>query len=257
MKVSIIIPTHNEEKRIENTLEEYVNFFNKSMKGSYEILVILNGCTDNTIEILKNISKKYGSIKYKNFKESGKGFAILEGFKEALKNKSDMIGFVDADMATSPAAFYDLIKNIKNYDGIIASRYVKGAIVRPKQRLQRIFASRIFNFLVRVMFLLPYKDTQCGAKLIKKDALEKILYKITTTNWAMDVDLLYKAKKLKLNVKEHPTVWEDKEGSRLNLRKASIQMFFAIIRLRLLNSKIKKIWWVFRPLSGILWRFIK
>jgi len=254
MKILIIIPAHNEEKRISATLENYASFFNKFMKKNYEILVILNGCKDNTLKIVKETAKKYKTIKFKNYIESGKGFAIMEGFKEALKHKTELIGFVDADNATSPGAFYDLIKNINIYDGIIASRYVKGAIVRPKQSIQRTIASRVFNILVRVLFIMPYHDTQCGAKIFKKDALEKILPKITTSNWAFDVDLLYKAKKSKLKIKEYPTIWQDKTGSKLDLKKASIQMLFAAIRLRMLNSKLKRIWWIFKPVSGIVWR---
>jgi glycosyltransferase involved in cell wall biosynthesis len=257
MKISIIIPTHNEEKRIGKTLESYARFFNKNLKQNYEILVILNGCKDNTLKIVKEIAKKYRAIKFKDYEESGKGFAIMQGFKDALRHKTELIGFVDADMATSPEAFYDLVRNIGNYDGIIASRYVRGAIVRPKQPIQRVIASRVFNFLVRVLFLINYRDTQCGAKVFRKELLEKIMPIITTTNWAIDVDILYKSAKLGLRIKEYPTVWRDIGHSTLNLKKASIQMLFAIIRLRILNSKLRKVWWIFKPFSGILWRLAK
>jgi len=257
MKVSIVIPSHNEEKRIRNTLEEYTKFFDKNLKENYEILVILNACTDKTLEIVKDISKRKKSVKYKNLKNAGKGLAIMDGFKEALKHKTELIGFVDADMATSPEAFNDLIKNIDGYEGIIASRYEEGAIVKSKQKFMRIIASRVFNFLVRVWFFLPYKDTQCGAKLFKKPALNKIISHVTTTNWAFDVDLLYKSKKFGFAIKEQPTIWDDKKDSKLNLKKASIQMFFAVLRLRLLNSQIRKIWWIFRPFSGLVWRLVK
>jgi glycosyltransferase involved in cell wall biosynthesis len=257
MKVSIVIPAHNEGKRIRKTLESYARFFNKNLVHDYEILVILNGCKDNSLNVVKDIAKKYRAIKFKNYEVSGKGFAIMQGFKEALWHKTELIGFVDADMATSPEAFYDLIKNINNYDGIIASRYIKGAVVSPKQSIQRVIASRVFNFLVRVLFFLTYKDTQCGAKLFKKDALGKIIDNITTTNWAADIDLLYKAKKAKLKIIEYPTIWQDRRGSTLNLKKASIQMFFAIVRLRIVNSPFKKTVKIFRPLVGSVWRMLR
>ena len=168
--ISIIIPAHNEEKRIGKTLEEYGKFFERKRKSkeikNFEIIVVLNACKDRTIDVARRAEKKWKRIRHLDFEKGGKGFAVIEGFKEALKGKSNFIGigFVDADMATSPEAFYELIKNIKDYDGIIASRYVKGAVVNPKPSIQRIIVSRVFNFLIRALYFMPYKDTQCLSK---------------------------------------------------------------------------------------------
>jgi glycosyltransferase involved in cell wall biosynthesis len=241
MKLAIIIPAYNEEKRIGNTLKEYLKYF-KTLKQKkildFTIFVIINNTTDNTESIVKTFSKKYKEIKYYNYKEGGKGFAIIEGFKSSLKEKNDLIGFVDADNATSPESYYDLVKNIGDYDGIIASRYIKGAIVKPKQTIQRIIASRMFNILIKILFLMQFNDTQCGAKIFKRKTIEKIINKLSVTKWAFDVDLLYLIKKNKLKVLEHPTIWSDKEYSHINLTKSGSRMVLAILRLRLLNSRL-------------------
>src|SRR3989344_9034922 len=164
MKLSIVIPAYNEEKRIGQTLKDYTSFFNK-IKISYEIFVVLNGCRDNTLGVVKELSKKNKVITYLDIKEAiGKGGAITQGFKAA---KGDLIGFVDADGSTSPQAFNDLIENIGEYDGIIASRWIRGAKISYKQPFLKRFGSRGFNFLVRLLFNLRFKDTQCGAKLFK------------------------------------------------------------------------------------------
>jgi len=241
-KTSIIIPAHNEEKRIAKTLEEYYNFFielKKQKKSDFEILVVLNACKDNTEKVVKNFSKKYKEILYLNFKRGGKGFAIVEGFKNSLKEKNDFIGFVDADMATPPKAFYDLMLNIKDIDGIIASRWKKDSVIKTKQTLLRIITSRGFNFLTRSILFLNYSDTQCGAKLFRKEALKKIINEIGTTKWAFDIDLLYRLKRKGCNVKEIPTTWDDQKGSKLNLIKVPFQMFSSIIRLRLFFSPFR------------------
>jgi glycosyltransferase involved in cell wall biosynthesis len=241
MTISIIIPAYNEEKRIEKTLKEYLKFFKEKRKEkeikNFEIIVVLNGCTDNTLGVVEKYKCK--ELKILEFRESGKGFAIIKGFKEALKEKAELIGFVDADMATRPEAFYDLIKNINGFDGIIASRYVKGAVVKPKQSLQRIIASRIFNLLIKALFLMHYKDTQCGAKLFKREIIEKVIDKIGITQWAFDVDLLHKIKRHGFKVKEHLTIWSDREYSKINFMKAGPRMVLAVIRLRIINSKFK------------------
>lgn len=243
MKVFIVIPAHNEENRIERTLREYEKIFkNKKKKGEikgFEFIVVLNACKDKTIDVVKRLEKSYKEIRHLEFKQGGKGFAIIEGFKYSLKKGPDLIGFVDADMATPPEAFYELIKNIGGYDGIIASRWLKGSIIKTKQTLLRRAMSKCFGFLVRNLLFLPYKDTQCGAKLFKKEALKEVVGELGITKWAFDVDLLYKLKNRGFNIKEIPTVWEDKKESKLNLTKVPFQMFSSVVRLRLLYSPFK------------------
>ena len=239
-KITIIIPAYNEEKRIAETLEEYGKFFTNLKKNKMfdsEILIVINNTNDRTEEIVRKYQKKYHIIKYLNFKKGGKGFAITEGFKQALKDKKNsLIGFVDADMATKPNAFYDLIINIANYDGIIASRYIPDSKVYPKQNFNRILVSRVFNFLIRCLFLMNYVDTQCGAKIFRREALEKVISSLGITRWAYDVDLLYQMKRNNFQIKEFPTVWSDKAYSKINLKKSGTGMVLGVIRLKLLYS---------------------
>jgi len=129
---------------------------------------------------------------------------------------------------------------METYDGIIASRYLPGAKVYPKQSTGRIIASRAFNIFVRSFFpSLSFKDTQCGAKIFKKEAISKIVDKISTTQWAFDINLLYELQKAGLSIKEEPTTWSDTEYSKLNLKSAGLRMFLSILRLRILNSNFK------------------
>ena len=261
MNLSITMPAYNEERRIGKTLEAYGRFFknlkNKKELEDFEINVVLNLCTDNTEEVVKKSGKEYKEITYTKLNEKGKGLAIINGFKKAVEGKWELIGFVDADMSTSPEAFYELVKNMKIYDGIIASRYLKGSVVKPKQSFKRITAGRIFNFLVRALFNLPYRDTQLGAKLFKKRAVEKVLPKLGITDWVFDVDLLYNAKKTGLKIKEIPTMWKDSKESKLSLGKVSAKMFLSILRLRILKSPFKKVVKVLAPMTGGIWRALK
>jgi glycosyltransferase involved in cell wall biosynthesis len=240
--VSIVIPAYNEERRISPTLEAYGSYFDglrKEGKIDYEILVVINNSKDRTLDIVKNFSKKYNRIRYLDLKPGGKGFAVIEGFKDALTRPNDLIGFVDADMATSPEEYYKLIKNINSSDAIIASRYVNGAIIEPKPSIQRLVAKKAFNFLARSLLLLPYRDTQCGAKLFKRKLVSYLIKRITMSQWAFDVDLLYCAKKGGFKIKEFPTVWKDIKYATINFWKAGPGMALGVIRLRILNSPFK------------------
>jgi len=237
MKYSIIIPAYNEEKRIGVTLDDYCSYFSKFPKGEVEIIVVLNGCVDNTLMVVKEYAKKYAVLRYVDIKEAiRKGGAVIEGFKIA---KGDLIGYADADGATRAQYYYDLVKNINNADGVIASRWMEGAIVEPKQPLIRRIASRAFNLMTKILFGLDYFDTQCGCKLFRKEAIGRVISSLRTTGWAFDVDLLYQMKRFGLKIKEVPTVWRDRTGSSINVRKVSIEMFLAIARLRLVYSPFR------------------
>ena len=259
MRLSIVMPAYNEEKRIGRTLEKYCHFFDNKISGgfSYVILVVINGTKDDTEGVVKKCQKRWKNIEYLNFSRGGKGFAITEGFKHSLERGFDYIGFVDADLATSPEEFWKLVKEIGNYDGAIADRYIKGAKIIPAFSFRRLVVSRVFNFIVKALFQLSYNDTQCGAKLFRKEAIEKTLKDLVITQWAYDVNLLYSFKKKNLRIKSIPTVWYEAEGSSLNINKASIQMLFAIIQLRIITSPFKPFLKIIKPFMDLAYKIVK
>ena len=237
LKLSIIIPAYNEAKRIIKTLNNYYRFFHRKFRNDFEIIIVPNNCTDNTFDVVKKFSRNKKNIIIKNIPYFvGKGGAIREAVYLA---RGKFVGFVDADNSTKPSAFYNLYTKINGYDGIIASRWIAGAIVNKKQPLTRRIASRTFNLLVRTLFRINLRDTQCGAKLFRQAPLLKIIPQLSTTQWAFDIDLLYKFKISNYSIKEIPTVWDDDPNSKLNVIKASTEMFLAIIRLRLIHSPFK------------------
>jgi glycosyltransferase involved in cell wall biosynthesis len=197
MKLSIVIPAYNEEKRIFKTLNEYYSFFKKELKNNFEIIIIPNNCNDYTLKVAKDFSKgKKNIIVFEIPYYIGKGGAVIKGFEIA---KGKFIGFVDADNSTNPENFFKLYKNIGNLDGIIASRKIKGAEIKPKRRFSQYISSFTFNLIVRMLFNLKYKDTQCGAKLFKRETALFLSKNVSEKGWAFDVDMLYLCKRIILN----------------------------------------------------------
>ncbi|HSC25580.1 MAG TPA: glycosyltransferase [Candidatus Babeliales bacterium] len=234
MKISIIIPAHNEENRIERTVRAYYQFFTKK-NISFELVIVLNGCTDKTFDVIERVRNDLNDhlIIILDLEQAGKGFAIKAGFANALTRDNDLIGFVDADMATAPDAFYDLVTNIGNNDGVIASRYIPGAQIYPPRPAYKRYGSRIiYEPFVWLLFGLSYYDLQCGAKLFKRAVLEHINSQLTVTQWAFDVELLYLCKKSHYTIREIPTTWHDQADSKLTLR-GGLRMFSALL----------KVWW--------------
>lgn len=236
-KISIIVPAHNEEMRIGKMLDVYLKFFKKLKDVKFEIVVVLNACKDKTKqEVLKIKSKE---IRILDFKQGGKGFAVVQGFKDALLRDSEIIGFVDADASTPPEDFYKLITSLNKHDGAIASRYIPGANMNPRPTLQRVIVSRIYNALIRALFIMPYRDTQCGAKVFKRKLVSEVVNQIGMTKWAFDVEILFKSRKEGFSIVEIPTNWSDKDYSKINAFTAGPMMVLGIVRLRILSSPLK------------------
>ena len=224
-KLSLIVPAYNEEGRIESVLLSYCRSF-----PSQEIVVVCNGCKDKTPNIVRGLRSKYPQIKLLNLKEKrGKGGAIIEGFKAG---GGDKIGFIDADESVEPEDIKRMSSALSNVDGVIASRKLKDSRILAKQPLKRRIASKIFNALVRAIFGLGFKDTQCGAKIFKKEALNSVLDELTTKGFEFDVELLWRLKNKGYKIIEFPITWKHSEGTTFSLWSAP-GMFFSLLKVRL------------------------
>jgi len=253
----ILIPAYNEERRIEPTLREYGEFFAKNYNGEYHIVVVLNGCTDNTLGVVQKVAKDFPAIHSIVFQDPiGKGGALIEGLKLAIH--SELIGYVDADGATQPQAFMELVKRIGEADCVIGSRWLPGAIIHQSQQSHRQFASRVFHGIVQFLFRMNIRDTQCGAKVMKTAAVEKIHDYLTIADLAFDINLLYALKRAGFSILEVPTEWTDKAGSKVMLGRSSMTMFLSAVRVRLIYfPTLYKLLRPLRPLEGWVYKKLR
>ena len=237
MKLSLIIPACNEEGRIGPMLDRYLPFFLDRYGSDVEFVVVVNGNQDGAEGVVQGYKDRFpllncliesGSI--------GKGGAVMVGINRA---QGELVGFVDADGSTPPEAFQDLVERMEDADAIIASRWCSGADVSPKQPLRRRIASRGFNLITRILFGLRLTDTQCGAKLMRREAVLRVMPELGVTQWAFDVDMLFQLRRHGYRIREIPTVWHDVEGSKLEVVRVSVEMFFALVRLRLAHSPFR------------------
>jgi hypothetical protein len=179
---------------------------------------------------------------------------LIEGLK--LAPLADIVGYVDADGATEPAAFLDLIKLCENYDCVIGSRWIKGAVIRQEQPTSRRMLSRGGNFIIEFFFRMGIADTQCGAKAMRREAVEKIHSSLRITDMAFDVNLLYSLKRAGFRVLEHPTEWTDKLGSKVVPGKTSLSALLSVLRLRLVYSPFHWLRPLLRPLEVRLYQWL-
>jgi len=155
--------------------------------------------------------------------------AIIEGFKAA---QNEEVGFVDADESVAPGDVERMCDVLAGADGAVASRRLRESRVLVRQPLPRRMASRAFNMLVRVLFGLHYRDTQCGAKVFRRGAIADVLGELRTKGFEFDVELLWRLKRKGYEVVEFPIEWKHSEGSTFSLWQAP-RMLLSLARLRL------------------------
>jgi glycosyltransferase involved in cell wall biosynthesis len=220
---SIIIPAYNEESRITAVLLHLSEEF-----PGQEIIVVCDG-VDGTKDIVENLSITNPYIQILNFKEKlGKGGAIIEGFRAANGEK---IGFIDADESVNADEFKLMFDFDAEIDGVIASRRLKTSKILVKQPIKRRIASKCFNIFVRILFGLPFKDTQCGAKVFKREAILDIINDLETGGFEIDVEILWRLKNKGYIIIEYPITWKHSEGSKFNLNQ-STSMLTSLLKMR-------------------------
>jgi len=220
---TLVVPAYNEERRIERFLSEI-----KSYKGP--VIFVCDG-SDKTSEIAMAFLEKNRKLNLKVlvFKERlGKGGGILEGMKAC---ETEYVGFTDADGSTPVSEIKRLFSYLPENDCAIGSRWLKGADIHKKQKLMRLIQSRLFNLLVRIIFLLPFRDTQCGAKVFRKKPLDEIIPKITSRGFEFDVEILHLLLKNGFSVKEVPIAWNDMDESHVG-SSDGLGMLLSLLKIR-------------------------
>ena len=246
----LLIPAYNEERRIEPVLREYARYFREHYHGKFQLVVVLNGCTDNTLAVVRRVGADYSAVGALEFPGAiGNGGALIEGLR--LAPLADLIGYVDADGATPPHAFHELVKHIGGVDCVIGSRWLPGAVLHVEQSGRRRFASRVFHIIVQLFFWMNIRDTQCGAKVMRREAVEKIHSFLRIADMAFDINLLYALKSAGYRILEVPTEWTDKIGSKVTLAGTSFVMFLSVVRIRIIYWPwLYRLLRPLRPLEG-------
>ena len=238
VSVSVVIPAYNEELRIRSSLQKVMNFMSENY-SDYEVLLVDDGSTDNTVKIAKEFVTKFANLKIIKNPHSGKGYTVKTG---VLKSNKDYILFADADLATPIEDLKRFLVWVteNDFDIAIGSREGIGA-QREKEPLIRHLMGRVFNFVVQLLVLKGINDTQNGFKLFKKEAAHKI-FKATLLYpggkvegpmvTAFDVEVLFLARKMGYKIKEVPVNWTYVDESKVNPLKDSIVNFLDVMKVK-------------------------
>ena len=223
--LSVIIPAYNEEKRLSTTLHDVSAYLRQQPYG-YEVLVVSDGSTDKTVEVVSSFT---GVRILHNEKNHGKGFVVRQGL---LAARGQYRLFMDADNATPISEVSKLLEQAKKYDVVVGSRSIKGSRIAMPQPFYRRFLGKCYVLLTALIAgLHGISDTQCGFKLLSAKCAGHVLPMCRANGWSFDVEILLVAKKHGYFIKEVPVNWSDGKGSRMSL-KGMVLSVIELVKIR-------------------------
>lgn len=233
--LTVIVPAYNEDARIRLTLEKLATHLQRNFPA-FEIIVIDDGSTDSTPEKVRQAAAINDRIALHSLpRNRGKGFAVRAGMMLA---NGDAVLFTDADLST-PAEEIDLAlaELARGSPVVIASRRHPDSIIACRQSWAREAIGRGFNKLIRALFSLPFKDTQCGFKCFTQAAAKAIFARATIDTFSFDVEILMIATALGYSIKEIPVHWTNAPGSKVRPLRHAATIFRELLTLYRNSSK--------------------
>ena len=227
--LSLVVPAYNEEGRLPASLAR-MSAYLSSRGHRYEVIVVVNGSTDRTVDVAKAATRTDPSIRVIQSSRRGKGLAVRLG---VLAARGERVIFCDADLSTPIDEVVGLADRLDDrYPVVIASREGLGSR-RIGEPYLRHLMGRVFNGLVRALAVPGIQDTQCGFKAFTRTAARDVFSRQTIDGFGFDVELLYLARRLGYRVREVPVTWVYAASSRVDPLRDTVRMFADVLRVRL------------------------
>ena len=228
---SIVIPAYNEGQRIGASLEKIISYVSRE-RWQVEILVVNDGSTDNTVEIVNSFKSRAPYLRIvQNPGNRGKGYSVRNGMLHA---SGDLLLFSDADLSAPIYEAKKLFEAISaGADVAIGSRWLVRELQKERQPFHRELLGRAFNVALHMVLGLKYKDTQCGFKAFTREAAQLIFPNLKIERWGFDPEILFLARRLKLKVAEVPVEWSHDERSHISPFKDGVRMLGEMVKVRI------------------------
>lgn len=193
LQISIVLPAHNEAENLPILVSDITNCLN-NLGWEYEIIIVNDGSTDNTKDVIQELKSKNNHIKEVDHqKNRGYGGAVRSGFSAATK---EWVFFTDSDRQFDIREISKLAEYVDTFDLIIGYRENR------QDHFTRKLNTGIFKLAVNILFGLFVKDIDCAFKLIKKEVIDKV--NLESNGALINTELLVRAKRLGYKIKQIP-----------------------------------------------------
>lgn len=221
LKILITIPCYNEELVLEKNTVAIMEYARIHLADfDWKILIIDNNSKDKTFEIGNRLKAAYPN-KILVFQEKipGRGAAIRSAWKSF--SSFDIYSYIDADLAADMRDFrFMILKVAEGYDLVTGSRYLSESNI--ERNFIREFMSRIYNFILKMVLKVSFKDAQCGFKAMSKKIVWKLFPKTSDNGWFWDTELMILACREEYKVLEVSVSWRE---TRDELRRSKVSPF--------------------------------
>lgn len=237
--LSVVIPCYNEAVNLQKGVLHKVVDFLKSKGYAWELIVVDDGSTDESQELIEKFIKIHPHVSLIKNSHRGKAATVITGM---IKAEGEYILFADMDQAT-PIEELDKLSPYfsKGHDIVVGSRSSQ----RKGAPLTRILMARTFIILRNLILGIKITDTQCGFKIFRKEVVRNLFPKLKIYSSAVkevrgslvtagfDVEILFLAQKLGYRIEEVPVAWRYVETRRVGILKDSWQAFWDMVKIRL------------------------
>lgn len=171
-----------------------------SQVGSHEVVVVDDGSTDGTAEILFELAAEQPGVRVVSHDHNrGKGRALISGWEAS---SGDRIVFLDADLDLPPEQIPDLLSYLDKADVVVGTK--REAMSRHDYPFLRSLLSRVYSLFTGGLFRLPVRETQTGLKVFRRSVLDRVLPQMRIYGYAFDLELLVRADRLGASMVEVP-----------------------------------------------------
>lgn len=226
--LSIVVPAHNEERRLPHTLEQIFSFL-AQQPYSAEVLVVENGSSDRTFAVAQEFARCYPNLRALRVEQRGKGRAVQRGM---LAAQGEYHFLCDADLSMPIAEINRFLPPaLTDFDIVIGSREAPGA-VRYNEPAYRHWGGRAINLLIRLLALPGLHDTQCGFKCFRAPVSRDLFRLQTFSGISFDVETLYIARMRGYRIIELPIPWYFDPESRIRLLTDTLSLLRDLLVIR-------------------------
>jgi len=228
----LVLPAYNEERRIPGSLERLKEFGART-GIKMQLSVVDDGSTDSTCQTVTawataNAGPAFG-VQLLKAAHRGKGAAVRAGM---MKADAPIVGYCDVDLSAGPDALQTLYSAItQGADLAMASRGMAGSILEVRQSWYRERAGRLFNWFLRKVTGIAFRDTQCGLKLFRAEAAAEIFRLQRVDGFAFDAEVVLLAGRLGLEIQEIPVRWTNDPDSKISYFRDSTAVLIDTIRV--------------------------